>query len=1139
MTTLLDAVPVDVGGTAAVPPYRDDLLCDTMETQELLDNFFALYGASGEAVASTTATTTSSAKVTEEQCGGMRRSHSPPLLVRRADDDDRPIGRMDDHHAQQSQYVPVDEGEEEEEAEDADNDADDSEAVSTERKVCFSDGGEEVGAPTASPITTTLAGGGKRATATTDDAAGDGVQVAVAVAPSTPKELEEADLPADPEGRARTTRPAPASPTPSPAPRSNTDDSSSTESVLWPFAHPPPPEALPAPHQTRAAFHTKRYGAFIKAYLGLSDAEVRQAERRGRGICMIGVRKVTRYNKGTICSPNSFSFASTRQMPTCKEVPSDLLSHPFRFLRSGNADPVRTQRVFLRHSVLAVEGDAVFCQLIDRAETLYAVEQQRLDRAAAAAAAAGSLGSPSRRLDSDEEVKEEEVGSESGTKQQQQRCSINAPSAPVMYPQFRKLPRVSEPYLRPNARCIALHYGLPDCPTTATTTADGHEKSCFPRATLIAVVSTTRLEENAEIYVSMDSYYRCLDEVGWYRRCYSHLNARYGCSDTLSPPHTDVPSVCGVGDVYTGVKRFPTWPPALPYYHGVGRRHASDAAEGAFPFTLVDLDAAPELGEGQKGVVASLWIPYGTCLLYCGPSVATRKVEKLVTKRLLIGQTHSCDPANGDGHDGIGEEEEEDLSFAMDDTYALGLGRHGVCFGQGLTRYINHRYNTARFGNVELCSVMLSVPSEFGAGAHRGSPPKTGVAATTHLSSDPSLTDNENHQLRTSVRKQQGRRSGGGSGRGGVNVIVEGTSAAFPPPPQRGKRKAQPQHRRPPRFYLEEKSFFVTVPFFLATTDIPPGASLLAWTYGEDYDARLERHAVADGHIVPYADAAVLNRRLTRPPPACRFQRYSGDYRFAVGVGDVVWRRRPFLASPLNPQASAWTGAGAEQRVPLPEEDLFVVVQTQQGSVEQVLLQLLTRVDLEEGELEELLRGQCLIDYVSPHTSSFAVSTAAHAERPQSSGRGKRQPSTQHRAPAWSVHWAVFQLPDSAIASEGSTLPLARAEDALRRCVVATVESVGLLLPDVDYSVVQTQRPEKKGKTRKGVDGGSGGPRLTLDSSHRIIVNLDDLHHATHLVRTDAQRATAVPALLNGLLWPLFSSQVERGGNQPLPSSRA
>lgn len=53
----------------------------------------------------------------------------------------------------------------------------------------------------------------------------------------------------------------------------------------------------------------------------------------------------------------------------------------------------------------------------------------------------------------------------------------------------------------------------------------------------------------------------------------------------------------------------------------------------------------------------------------------------------------------------------------------------------------------------------------------------------------------------------------------------------------------------------------LTIPFFLTTTDIYAGHSFLAWTYGEDYDAKLERIAVADNQIVPYCDSVLLNSR--------------------------------------------------------------------------------------------------------------------------------------------------------------------------------------------------------------------------------------------------------------------------------------
>ncbi|KPA75595.1 hypothetical protein ABB37_08471 [Leptomonas pyrrhocoris] len=1178
LTDLLDTMPMGGVDTSA-PHHLDGGLCDTQETQELLDNFFALYASPDQGSASAPCAARpqhrqrlppldAEGEVAEEQSPrrGDEAKNTPSEHDGEDEDEEGPVGRTDGHHAQQSQYVPVEEEDEEEDS----NDVDKEDTV---------------------------------------------------MPPSRPSLANGLSAAAELDGAANSRSPPPPTSSTTLSASSLEQQCKPAESVFWPFAHPPPSTALPLDTQTRAAFHTRRYGAFIKAYLGLSDEEVRQAERRGRGICMIGVRRVARHGKASAASPISYSFASPRLMPTCNGAAGDFPAHPFRCVRPSNADPVRTQRVFLRHSVLAVEGDAVFCQLIDRAETLYAVEQQRMEDAAAAVAGAALHRKDDDKDDSGDFSTEGGTNTKAKSEGQPAKDLHGRPTtAPGMYPQFRRLPRVTEPYLRPNARCIALHYGLPDhhnslpsssasntnaaasprrgaegagqteasatTSTTTATTTDSSEETCFPRATLIAVVSTTRLEENGEIYISMDSYYRCLDEIEWYRRCYRHLNERYGCRASLELSRCNTPTSCcpttapstelhvansshsahtstaGTGDVYTGVKHFPAWPAELAFYHGVGKRHASRVAEGAFPFTLVELGAAPELGDGQKGVVASSWIPYGTCLLYCGPAVATRKVEKVVTSRVFHGSAASPNPARaaGDGGgvkavvgaaaaEGLDEDAEEDLSFVTDDTYALGLGRHGVCFGQGLTRYINHRYNTSRFGNVELCSVMLSVPSEFstegggGSGAQK-SPPSDGAAI---LPSDPTLTEEENTRLRFTVRKQHGRNSGGGNAR---SADVSATAAAAAAPP-RGKRKQAPL-RRAQRFFLEEKSFFVTVPFFLVTTDIPPGASLLAWTYGEDYDAKLERQAVAEGHIVPYADAAVLNRRLTTPSPGRSLQRYGGDYRFAVGAGDVVWRRRPLLpSSSSSVLSSAFCAGGAAWLVPPPEDDLFVIVQTQRGSVEQVLLQPLVRVELTDAALDGLLREQHLLDYVSPHVSSSAADgrRQPHREAGRGGPRGRAaaggRKGYRRVAPAWSQHWAVFELPDSAIAGTSATLSLARAEDALRRCCVATVESVGLLQPDIDYSVVHSKRPESGGSGGRGRPGQKGGgrrARLVLDTPRQIVVNLDDLHHATHLVRASAERATAVPVLLNGLLWPLFSAHVERssgsgGGGGPVGSN--
>lgn len=846
----------------------------------------------------------------------------------------------------------------------------------------------------------------------------------------------------------------------------------------WPHPTPPPASALPAPGQSRVAFHTQRYGMFIRAYLGLSPREVEQAQRRGRRICMIGVRKV----------------ASSG---------------------SRSREAVRVQRSFLRHSVLAVEGDAVFSELIDRAEVLYALDQERL-ATAVAEAHKETRGSPS--------VKMEDMG--------------------LFYRQ-RKLPRVAEPHLQPNARCIALHYGLPLGNSADTSVPP----STFPRATLMAVVCTNQLEDNAEIYVSMESYYRCLDEVAWYRRCYSAANTRSAASAADVDATPDAAEL--QGDIYTGVKQFSAWPSNLSYYHGVGRRHASPIPQAAFPFTLVGLGPAPELGEGEKGVVASAWLPYGTCLLYTGPSVSTRRVEKLVTERLL-GPSDASKAVPDDAVDEEGKGE-EDLSFVADDTYALGLGRHGVCFGQGLTRYINHRYNLARFGNVELCSVMLSVPSEFAAAAtadvaaeptspkDAAPPVQEGCSASTVpdqslrgrrrgrrasrllRKTDSALTEQRANEAVTEAMTKPSLPST--TSDAGVSPPGEAT-AEFPggkagvAPSTAARQQRRRQRRRTPCLYPEEKSYFVTVPFFMTTTDIAPGTPLLAWTYGEDYDAKLERHVVSGGSVVPYIDAVLLNRRCgaaSAPGFSPSVQRYRGDYRFAVGVGDVVWRRRPYSID-----GGALLPGSAAGAVPPPENDLFVVVQTPRHGVERVLLRPLHREVLTDAELKRILQEQHLDTYISPHHSRESGSSLS------------KRPS--HLS---CVHWAVFGLPEELSTPNMSSSPTSvvatsaigggggvrrRNMKLLQDCLIATTETVGLLLVDVDYCLIYQHPASKGGK----------GPTLSASSppgggahGRRIVVNLNDLRHATSLVRDSAERAAAVPPMCCGLLWPLFMSSAK------------
>ncbi|KAG5511691.1 hypothetical protein JKF63_07288 [Porcisia hertigi] len=1150
-------------------------LCETRQTQELGDDFFALYTSQAEAASPSDChggcgVTVSGAGISARTTESNNCAEPVPLsdLEDEGADPDNDVGvesevrvgRTDGHHAQRSHYMPVTT----EDLEEEDVIADSAESA------------------------------------------------AIAAAPAPDQSTDGLKGEAQPSlGHTCTTSP--------------TCRQCSPE--YWPHPHPPPPRsALSHPRQTRVAFHTQRYGAFIKAYLGLSDVEVEQAQRRGRGICMIGVRKAppssshvaSSASYATPYSPTSAAAAGNVHLPTFH-----------RHSHHGFGEPVKLQRAFLRHSVLAVEGDAVFSELIDRAEVLYAVEQQRLD--AAWKAYAHKAG----------------VAEESVVEAVAPTAAPGAPAQRPLYPQFRKLPRVTEPYLRPNARCIALHYGLPDRETPANgegsagiaslqrdgnpnaerrahahcTLGESPSVNPYPRASLMAVVCTTRVEEGEEIYVSLESYYRCLDETAWYRRCYSELNKRCGCPDGAAEPRmavadpakdddgTIVGTACQsdlIGDVYTGVKRFLQWPTDLAFYHGVGRRHASNVAEAAFPFTLVDLGPAPELGDNQKGVVASAWLPYATCLLYCGPSVATRKVERLVTERALRGScatdtsTISTAKDEAQTHE---EGNEEDLSFVTDDTYALGLGRHGVCFGQGLTRYINHRYNTSRFGNVELCSVILSVPSEFGTAQRttKTTTTTTTTATTTTAnaagteklrgagealaaksggaSGAPSLTAEERARVvRAVVAKRSRHRGGARRARKETTATVTEVNAAVavPAPGVEGgsaalsaKPKRRPPRRRAPCLFLEERSFFVTVPFFLVTTDIPPGTPLLAWSYGEDYDAKLERQAVAEGHLVPYADAVLLNKRLaaaattsTSPTSAagCRLQRYNGDYRFAVGVGDVVWRRRPLrrLGLPLSfTDFTCGYDVVDDAYVPPPEDDLFVVVQTLRSSVERVLLRPLQRIPLTSRQLGALLREQHRDDYVSPHAPSRTQPSLQ--EKRRRSGRPPSAKTKRRQKAAFAddlaAHWAVFRLTDigalapAPFAATSFCLTpqaLSRYEEALRTCVVATTDSVGLLLMDIDYSAVYSA-PNSSGEwsdtgaarsitcspqecaTRSAPGGRRGttatpmiGRGVETETHRMILVNLDDLRYATSLVRTSPERGAAVPALCNGLLWPLY-----------------
>ncbi|KAH9601464.1 hypothetical protein LSM04_002231 [Trypanosoma melophagium] len=695
------------------------------------------------------------------------------------------------------------------------------------------------------------------------------------------------------------------------------------------------------------AFHQQRYDQFLKAYFGYNAEQRSKCVRQASQICVIGLVLQKK-------NPNR------------------------------NIDTVRAVRRFLRHSVLAVEGDAAFVRLVQRARSLWG----------------------------------EDDGSD---------C-------------------IQDPLQWPNARCIALHYGFPSTALTpgeeeschddgsapsSSNTAGMEERMKFPLATLMAVVATTPIEEGESVRLCLRSYHRCLDEATWYEEQFGRRNHN---------------------DVVRGVKRFDMWPPGLAFYHGVGARHAGTEPLAGFPFTLLDLAPATAIGEGEKGLFAAHPVPYATCFLYCGPAVATKVVEAR-RQRLAVGCddiassalakgsnsssslstatntttiTNSVSNSKNEGDELVPED------ISVDDaTYALGLGRHGLCFGQGLMRYANHRYNLSNYGNVELCSVMLSVTSEF-------SP----LAAALEKRRNGGTRAKRKTRKALPQRKLEKPQKLGNTESKNRGLIVK-------------KKRYKPLAGR--RVFLEEHSHFVTIPFFIATTDIEEGQQLLAWTYGDEYDARLERYAVCDGSIVPYTHAVVLDTRT----PVGRWQRYKGDYRHGMAVGDIVWCPGFSLGvASVNPVD--------------PIDELFVIVEMQRQNLGYLLLRPLTR------------------------------SGASHHE---------------------------FLLHPNEINNDKMLVLDVCTVKTLERCVIAHVDTVGLLLEDIDYRTLQEAKrssalsssvssPPFTGK------GNSCSGELSSSSCH-ILVDSAALQEATKLVFDSVQVETATSRLLSGRVWPFLPTNGE------------
>lgn len=537
-------------------------------------------------------------------------------------------------------------------------------------------------------------------------------------------------------------------------------------------------------------FHQERYGRFLSAYFGYSSEERVVHLREAAQLSMIGVN----------------------------------LGNASRHRPDGD---IFTGRQRLRHSVLAVEGDAFFYKIVQKA------------------------------------VKDTNKHG-------------NAP--------------IDDPLCWPNARCIALHYGLPGNSSV--------DQNAFPRATLLAIVASTIIKSGDTVRLCLRSYHRCLDEAAWYERTFGRRHI-----DEVNPTKS----------VSDGEKWFPRWPTGLPFYHGIGRKHAGAEPVGGFPFTLLDMKETPELGEGQYGLFAVHPIPYGTCFLYCGPAVSTEALEARNNVGEACNGIYSSSLPNSHKESGHGlrstahnNEYASATSHELplnDATYALGLGQHVVCFGQGLMRYANHRYNLSKFGNVELCSLMLMIPSEL-------SPLKEASKKLSKGTEDAHCKVKITKRFRSCVKKRRPslhreRVNKCGKANRGTTLMGRAT-------------------------LLEKESHLVTIPFFIATADIEPGEQLLTWSYGEEYDAQLERRAVCDGHLVPYAAAALLDSRQ----PVGRWQPYRGDYRHGIAAGDIVW-------------CSQLSSKGGRD----PLDSLFVVVKMTPVGVGYMLLRPITRSKNQESLL--------------------------------------------------------------------------------------------------------------------------------------------------------------------------------------------
>lgn len=790
----------------------------------------------------------------------------------------------------------------------------------------------------------------------------------------------------------------------------------------------PPFSSFGSMQPLTASEHTRRYAVFVQRYFDLTPEE---AQKEAKYI------RTTRVSSMK-CSTSAGGLNMTRSL--LSSTPTAAMSVP-------------------RHSAVAVEGDYLFHGLIQRAVRA----EKQLQHSLEAEVTMGQESSSPTSSDTQAWCKKgEHIKNRFGR-------------GKMPLGRGRSL---TEP-LRPNARCIALYYGFePETKLATKEAAKKHrrksdslnpdsvlateERRKRPRASLLAILTTTPIEKGEEVIVSLSSYFRCLDEITWY--------------ETQMMKDID-DRTCEDDDVYKGREKFETirdfkafslWPKNLRFYHGHGAQHASQVAQASYPFTLVNMKLSPEIGPKEVGLYAHYPIPYATCFIYGGAVANAQQVaewegNELRSETVIPDGTFLSPSINDESTGSKKKEVHEDLS---DDTYVLGLDdENHMCFGQGLARYINHRYNLSSFGNVELCSITL--PMRI-------------------------------YQYACSTTAQDLR----------------------------------------PRM--------ISIPFFITTTDIPAESPLLAWTYGEAYDAKLERVAVAGLNIVPFIDAAVLNRRcsgrfsllgndasfgqsVNEHSDNCteqRVQRYEGDYRFALQVGDIVWRRKPVSVS----DAAYCTGGDSTNEGE--PDDLYVIVELQHNSAQYALLQPLYRHRHTRLSKEECSTYRGAVERSSLCWKEEEEKRATRPHRKRHRGEWDLSPSEETEL--FYRDFALFAVPQGNKKSDGRLFACSRNQTDF--LAVSSTAALGLLLSDIDYCEVEApSSASRKSNSSSFTESNEKQGRVLPGPQRWIVVPLTSWRTRTALTLRESR--VTVPPWIHPSLWPLIRS-LGKDGKQIMSTSQ-